>query len=52
MSDELGSDRTILGTEGLYFAGALGRRLVELKAGSSPAVRFHGEDGSVLWAGL
>jgi len=50
LSDESGSDRAILTSDGLYLASGHEKPLVDLSSGPSrPALRFYGPDGKVSW---
>lgn len=51
LSDESGSDRTILNSEGLYLANSRGKRLVDLSGDPArPELRLYGPDGTVSWS--
>jgi len=51
LSDENGSDRTILTSDGLYLANGREKPLVNLSSGPSrPELRFYGPDGKVSWS--
>jgi hypothetical protein len=51
LSDENGSDRTILTSDGLYLANGREKPLVKLSSGPSrPELRFYGPDGKVSWS--
>jgi hypothetical protein len=51
LSDESGSDRVILASDGLYFANSHENPLVDLSSGpSQPELRFYGTDGKVSWS--
>ena len=50
LSDESGSDRAILTSDGLYLANGHEKPLVDLSSGPSrPTLRFYGPDGKVSW---
>ncbi len=52
LSDESGTDRAILMTDGLMFGNGRGKPLVELSANAErggPELRFYGSDGRVFW---
>jgi hypothetical protein len=51
LSDERGSDRAILTSDGLYLANGRSRPLVDLSGGPDrPSLRFYGPDGKVSWS--
>ena len=51
MSDENGSDRSILTTDGLYLANGRAKPLVNLSSGPiRPQLRFYGPDGKISWS--
>lgn len=51
LSDESGSDRTILTSDGLYLANGREKPLFDLSSGPTrPALRFYGPDGKVSWS--
>jgi hypothetical protein len=51
LSDESGSDRTILTSDGLYLADGREKPLVDLSSGPTrPALRFYGPDEKVSWS--
>lgn len=51
LSDENGSDRTILTSDGLYLANGREKPLVSLSSGPGrPELRFYGPDGKVSWS--
>ena len=51
LSDENGSDRTILTSDGLYLANGREKPLVNLSSGPGrPELRFYGPDGMVSWS--
>lgn len=51
LSDEGGTDRAILTTDGVYLANGHGKPIAELMDGTSgPQLRLHGSDGKVIWS--
>lgn len=51
LSDENGSDRTILTSDGLYLANGREKPLVSLSSGPGrPEMRFYGPGGKVSWS--
>jgi len=53
LTDENGSDRAILTSDGLYFANGHEKPLVSLSSGSVPSqqgLRFYRPDGKVFWS--
>jgi hypothetical protein len=51
LSDENGSDRTMLTSDGLYLADSHEKTIVNLSGGpSGPKLRFYRPDGKVSWS--
>lgn len=51
LSDEHGSDRAILTSDGLYLANGRERPLADFSSGPDrPSLRFYGPDGKVSWS--
>ena len=51
LSDESGTDRAILTTDGVYLANGRRKPVAELMDGTSgPELRLYGSDGKVVWS--
>jgi hypothetical protein len=51
LSDENGSDRAIVSSDGLYFANGRGKPLASLSTGpGQPELRLYGQDGKISWS--
>lgn len=50
LSDDKGTDRTMLTPDGLFFASGNAKPTLDLTSDPKPTLRFYGADGKVSWS--